>query len=130
MQVNETLFGSQVANYTRSLGRTTVRQSLLGNNLANVNVPGYKRKDVGFAIELEGAEAGAGSAANHIWQQLGGTGDGIRTDYVSIRMDGNSVDLEQEVMSIAETELRYNMLTEMTGRYFSGLQSVIRGNGQ
>jgi flagellar basal-body rod protein FlgB len=44
----------------------------------------------------------------------------------SLRLDGNNVDVEREVMSIAETEHRFNALTEMTSRYFSGLKSVIR----
>ena len=42
------------------------------------------------------------------------------------RVDGNSVDLEKEVTAISETELRYDMLSEMTGRFFSGLKNVIR----
>ncbi len=29
-------------------------------------------------------------------------------------------------MAIAESELRYQTLTEMTNRYFTGLKSVIR----
>ena len=38
----------------------------------------------------------------------------------------NGVDLEKEVMSLAETELRYQALTDMTSGYFSGMKNVIR----
>ena len=51
---------------------------------------------------------------------------GIQITEGSIRRDGNSVDLESEVVALAETDLHYRMLSEMTGRYFSGLKSVIR----
>ena len=50
----------------------------------------------------------------------------VHTDNTSLRIDGNNVDMEYEVMSIANTETRYNTLTELTSRYFSGLKNVIR----
>ena len=48
------------------------------------------------------------------------------SDQTSIRVDGNNVDLEHEVMGIAETELRYEALTDMTSNYFAGIKSAIR----
>jgi flagellar basal body rod protein FlgB len=41
-------------------------------------------------------------------------------------MFGNNVNLESEVMHMAETELRYQTLTDITATYFSGLKNVIR----
>lgn len=95
-----------------------MRHTLLGANLANVNTPGYKRQDIDFGMTLE--------------QELGRSRMGRNTDSTaqvdrgSIRVDGSSVDLETEVASLAETELRYQMLTELTARYFRGLENVIR----
>jgi flagellar basal-body rod protein FlgB len=103
----------------RSLDRTTLRQGLIANNIANVNTPGYKRKDVDFGIELNKAMGDSGT-------QLIGNDADIKTTYGSNRRDGNSVDLEGEVVHMAETENRYRLLSEMTTRYFNGLKSVIR----
>ena len=50
----------------------------------------------------------------------------IQTDQNNVRTDGSSVDLEKEVTKIAETELRYQALTDMTAQYFSGLKNVIK----
>ena len=36
------------------------------------------------------------------------------------------MDMEKEVMALAETELRYQMLTDMTASYFRGLKNVIK----
>jgi flagellar basal-body rod protein FlgB len=44
-----------------------------------------------------------------------------------VRVDGNSVNLEQEVAAMADNEIRYQMLTDMTRRYFSGMRDVIQG---
>lgn len=122
VQILDNLFGAHAKNLERALDRTSQRHGLVTNNLANVNVPGYKRRDVDFAVALEGAEAAPGSRIAALRSQLSGSSIGGG----SVRIDGNSVDLESEVMAIAETELRYETLSEMTNRYFSGLKNVIR----
>jgi len=116
------LFGPKSRNLERALGRTAERHALLTENLANVNVPGYKRKDVDFGIELEratGAQNGLERAkARFGGHAIGGSGE--------VRIDGNGVDLEKEVAGIGESELRYELLSEITANYFSGLRNVIR----
>jgi flagellar basal-body rod protein FlgB len=104
--------------------RTSMRQTVLNNNLANVNVPNYKRRDVDFATVLEGENSKPGNKLKAIQQRMGM--HGVSTERAKVRVDGNSVDLEKEVTAISETELRYDMLSEMTGRFFSGLKNVIR----
>jgi flagellar basal-body rod protein FlgB len=98
----------------------TQRHSTLTANLANVNTPGYKRKDVDFNLTLEeaiGESKGAGRFnSNH----------SPISNENNIRLDGNNVDLEKEVMALAETELRYQALTDLTAGYFAGMKNVIR----
>jgi flagellar basal-body rod protein FlgB len=102
------------------MNRTAERQSLLVNNLANVNTPGFKRKDSDFNILLE-------DSMDNFDQVVANRRHGaMRGEKSSLRVDGNNVDMEYEVMSIATTEARFNSLTELTARYFSGLKSVIR----
>lgn len=123
MQVLGKFFGEHSENLANAMNRTTQRHALLTKNLANVNVPGYKREDIDFGIVLDGEEAG-GDNIGRLKNSLGGNQNQGNNN--SIRIDGNSVDLEKEVMSIAESELRYQMLSELTSKYFSGLKSVIR----
>lgn len=113
------LFGPHANNLQRAMNRTSERFGLVSENLANVNTPGYKRRDIDFGIELEQAMNGG-----RLTQR--GEQSGIRTFEGSIRNDGNSVNLEEEVSAIAETETRYRLLSEMSSRYFSGLKNVIR----
>ncbi len=122
MQILNNIFGPHSRNLERALDATSRRSAVLTNNLANVNVPGYKRKDIDFGIQLESELAAPGSRLRALRERMG-TGN---TSSASIRIDGNSVDLETEVMSIAEMEVRYQMLAEITGRYFQGLKSAIR----
>lgn len=121
--VLDKLFGPHAANLAAAMTRTTQRHALLSDNLANVNTPGYKRRDVDFGVELDRAQRAAGRKF-HVLDDPIQAGESI--DQASVRVDGSSVDLEKEVVSMAETELRYQALTDMTGRYFGNLKSVIR----
>ena len=116
MQILDNLFDPQLTNLQRGLDRATQRHGLLVKNLANINTPGYHRQDMDFNIELEGA------AKRFDLKRL----DDGSSDGGPLREDGNNVEMEREVTAIAETELRYQMLTDMTKRYFSGLRNVIR----
>ena len=110
------LFGPQANNYVRSLDKLSLRQNVLSGNLANVNTPGYKRRDVDFAIELEQAEMGIPNPK----------AGGVTTDPGAIRIDGNGVDLEKEVFMLGENEIRYQTTPQMARGYFRGLKNVIR----
>jgi flagellar basal-body rod protein FlgB len=105
------IFGPHSSNLDRALDRTSSRFGVLSTNLANANVPGYQRRDMDFSISLDGAQTRLAGPKGR---------DG------EIRVDRSSVDVEREVVTIAETEARYGMLVEMTSRHFSGLKTVIR----
>jgi flagellar basal-body rod protein FlgB len=133
VRILDNLFGPHADNLSAAMNRATQRHGLLTNNLANVNTPGYKRRDVDFAVALQEAQSGANLADRTVRETRGSSrsDSSDRSNQATVqegdnRTDGNSVDLEQEVTKIAETELRYQALTDMTSRYFAGLKSVIR----
>jgi flagellar basal-body rod protein FlgB len=119
----ENIFGPTSARLGRAMNLASERQGLLMKNLANVNVPGYKREDMDFNLRLDEA---MGAEADEFDQAFAKGRVRHSESQSSQREDKNSVDLEAEVMSIAETEHRFLALTEMTSRYYSGLKSVIR----
>jgi len=113
----DSLFGPHLDNLQNALSRTTQRQALLTNNLANINTPGYKRQDLDFNItlkeEMDKAPLASAAPSNP-------------SESNDFRLDGNTVNLESEVNAVAETELRYETLTQMTSDYFSQMKNVIR----
>lgn len=118
----DNIFGSNLADFQNALGRTTQRHALLSNNLANVNTPGFKRKDIDFNVILQQELTPSKARMQQVQEQQAQAA----SDQTSIRLDGNNVDLEHEVMGIAETEMRYEALTDMTSNYFSQLKNAIR----
>jgi flagellar basal-body rod protein FlgB len=121
LEILSNLFGPHINHLSDAMGRTTQRHALLSNNLANVNTPGYKRQDMDFGISLDNAMRTKSERFRNESDE-----PNIQTDQNNVRTDGSSVDLEKEVTKIAETELRYQALTDMTAQYFSGLKNVIK----
>lgn len=122
MRILDQLFAPHLNNLDQALDKTSKRHGLLTGNLANANTPGYKRKDCDFSIVLD--------AENHQadvrMKEMQDRRRQMLSDRTSIRIDGSNVDLEKEVMSIAETELRFQALSDMTAQYFAGLKNAIR----
>jgi flagellar basal-body rod protein FlgB len=123
VSIIDNLFGPQVANIESAMSKATQRQAMLSDNVANLNTPGFKRKDVDFNILLQ-EEMTPGKLRE---QQLAEQQAQEASDQTSLRVDGNNVDLEREVMGIAETQLRYSALADVASTYFSDLKSVIKG---
>jgi flagellar basal-body rod protein FlgB len=87
---------------------STLRQSLLTNNLANVDTPGYQSEDVDFQGTLASALA-AGESPSQITftpETLGG----------STSADGNGVSSEQDSAELAENGLLYENLTAVAAQ--------------
>lgn len=106
-----------------ALGAAGKRQEVLANNLANVNTPGYKRLDVDFdgmlAKAVDAARTGDRSA-------LDALRPGVNTDdAVAVRADGNSVDVDQEMAFLAENNIRYNALVQLSQKKLETLKYVI-----
>lgn len=89
----------------RHLTRAVQRQAVAAGNLANLDTPGFKAKDVTFADALEG-ELGAGQLratdAKHFGAPSQTTAQGDVTDAVGLaaRRDGNTVQLDRELLSL------------------------------
>ena len=106
-----------------ALGAAGKRQEVLANNLANVNTPGYKRLDVDFdgilAKAVDAARIGDRSALDALRPTV------TQDHSVAVRADGNSVDVDQEMAFLAENNIRYNALVQLTQKKLDTLKYVI-----
>lgn len=121
MEILKAVFGSHGDNLQKAMSRATHRQSLLTQNISNVNTPGYKRQDADLNIVLTDDRSTSSRMSSMLAQR-----EQRQSEDGSLRLDGNSVDMEREAYAVAETELRYQLLTDLTNRYFSNLKTAIR----
>jgi flagellar basal-body rod protein FlgB len=94
-----------------------LRQTLLTNNLANVDTPGYQREDVNFQGQLQQALS-SGESPDQVTFQVG-------TQPRTTRADGNGINAEQESANLAENGLLYETLTQVAAQRESILKSAI-----
>jgi len=119
----------------KALDATMVRNEVIAQNIANVDTPGYKRKTVTFeeylgnALDKDGFR-GHTTDRRHI--QIGGgnpenTPIKVRTEYkdLSTRLDGNNVDIENEMASLVKNNIRYNAIVQSVDNGYKTLKSVI-----
>jgi len=89
----------------RQMTLTAARQVVAASNLANVNTPGYKAKEVqSFGETLDQQLAGAGKLVTTSLRHLGGApaSDANVTESTGLaeRRDGNNVQLDQELLAM------------------------------
>lgn len=128
------MINTNIYNYINVLDKAAdaanSRNEILSNNIANVDTPNYKRKDVSFENYLEQALIGPESLDNRVADvntHLSDFGGMTYTDHstLSYRLDGSNVDIDTESAYLAENQIRYNALVEQIGQEFSRYKTVL-----
>ncbi len=131
------MINTNIYNYINVLDKAAdaanSRNEIISNNIANVDTPNYKRKDVTFERYLEQALIGSEPLDERVADintHLSDFGGMIYTDHsvLSYRLDGNNVDIDTENAYLAENQIRYDTLVSQIGKEFSRYKTVLSGN--
>ena len=111
---------------TKALDASYLRETVIANNIANVDTPTYKRQDVesidstkyknlteavrGVNTNLDGLDAIQYTDANNY----------------SYRIDKNNVDIDTENVELASEQLRYQALSNSVTQDFNNFRAVIK----
>jgi flagellar basal-body rod protein FlgB len=111
------------------------RMDVLANNLANVDTPGYKARDIDFRTALAAAGSPEGGVtltttdAKHI--DINPTSDGgAALNYrvpLAPSLDGNTVDSQQEQAAFAENTVHYQATLTFLSMRLRNLMTAITG---
>ena len=126
------MIGSNAFNYINVLDKAAdaswKRNEVIANNIANVDTPGYKRKDVQFETYLQSALLGDNSLDRRVAEaHLNSLDATVYTDNASLsyRLDGNNVDIDTESANLAENQIRYYTLLDSMTQEFSRIKTVL-----
>lgn len=123
------------------LDASAVRRDVIANNIANVDVPGFKRSDVSFEADLKRAIDSQRSVAEdaplttlhpgHYARREPRALEAVKPmthiDYSSsMRNDGNNVDIEDEVMKQVRNQLQFSLMADRVAGKFQEWNSLIR----
>jgi flagellar basal-body rod protein FlgB len=99
--------------------RLAKRQNVLASNLANIDTPGYKSKDVSFhltmeeLLSLEQAAPTGPERGGERWSFLPIQHDVFEVSGLASRADGNNVNLDKELLKLGETAFGYSMVIQL-----------------
>ena len=122
------MFSSNAFDYVNILDKAAdaswMREKTIAHNIANVDTPGYKRRDIEVdttlkqAIEKTKANNLHGAVTN---LDVASLQPKVFTDYAgySYRLDGNNVDVDTENVELASEQIKYQALTESISSEFA-----------
>ncbi len=130
------MIGSDAYNYINILNKAAsaswTKNEIIANNLANVDTPDYKRKDLEFESILAGAltdttTKNMDKKVANLNANLSSLRPRTYTEYSSLdyRHDGNNVDIDTESAYLADNQIRYYTLLDSMTHEFNRLKSVL-----
>ena len=127
--INSTSF-DYINLLTKAADASWKRESVITNNIANVDTPGYKRKDLDFegVLTEELGRCKHRSLDSKVSElDLSKLNPTVYTDSsnYSYRMDGNNVDIDTENVELASEQIKYEGLTSSINSQFERMKSVI-----
>jgi flagellar basal-body rod protein FlgB len=141
---NMKIFDATLGRLERALDVRLARHNVLAGNLANVDTPGYKPRDVDFAAAMaavpQDGVAGttstqrteAGHMAATVGTGVGGAGGDVPiTERAgeAPTLDGNRVDLDRTMAELATNGMQYGAGARVASKKLAILRYVV-GDGQ
>ena len=107
-----------------------LRQTAISSNIANVNTPGYQRVDVSSTFQQAYTDALKGLSEGDTSVTADNMPDasiGTASVQGPARPDGNTVQIEQEMLDLAQNSARYEFAGQVMSQNFHGLKYAITG---
>ena len=118
----------QTDNYQlarKLLDAAALRQEAVASNIANAETPGYRRLDVApdFAQQLKASARNGNLDTASITPHLA-----VDTNVRSMRPDGNTVEIEKELLTMNRNSVEYDYLSEVVSSNLKQLKLAITGH--
>lgn len=109
---------SRMEQLCQYLDLAAFRQKLIASNLANVDTPGYRTRDINFEGEMRRAleRIAPNPPQPRVFEVRG----------LIERPDGNNVNLEREGLLLARTQLQFRLGVELLRQEFQRISAAVK----
>jgi flagellar basal-body rod protein FlgB len=118
---------------TEALGRfldiDVARYKLVSTNLANIDTPGYRTRDLDFRAELQRATTEASGVDQGVLTSASFTPVARQVHGLMERPDGNNISIERESLLLAETQMKFNLGVQLLKDQFHTIALAINSGG-
>ena len=126
------LFGGTISSLENGLNYASLKNKTIAQNIANVDTPNYKAKNVSFKQMLSDAQDSTISAnrtdERHYNLEINQKSPGVYSyDNLRYRVNGNGVDMDLEQAELAKNTIYYNALIDRINGKLNTLNTVIKG---
>jgi flagellar basal-body rod protein FlgB len=105
----------------KALNIRTYYHKVISGNIANVETPGYKEKDLDFRNELQkkisSGETALRDSSIEVTESV--ANDGLKS------IDGNTVNMENQIVKLTENQLMFHSLVQVATKRFSLMKFLI-----
>lgn len=95
----------------------STRQKLVTANIANIDTPGYRTKDIQFQREFQSLIEGAPPRV-------------VDVPNLKVKNDGNDVNLDREARLLSENNLRFTLAENLLHDRIKEIRLAIQSGGQ
>lgn len=107
----------------RYMDLLSTRQKLVASNIANLDTPGYRTRDINFQQEFQKAL----STAMHVG---GDTPETVEVSGLYMKNDGNNVSIDRESRLLAENALRFNVASNLARSELKQVRLALDGGNE
>ncbi|MEA2064304.1 MAG: flagellar basal body rod protein FlgB [Gemmatimonadota bacterium] len=121
----------------KGLDTYSLRQRASAHNIANANTHGFRRMEVQFedelrkALDIEKSVTGSLTHSKHFSIGAGSVAEVKARPYMpddpTLHSGINNVDIDNEMVRLAKSQLSFDFASRMANRTFAGLRTSIRG---
>jgi flagellar basal-body rod protein FlgB len=134
------LFDKTTRSLAAAANMRQLKENIISANIANAETPGYTAKKVDFeeslsrALDLDGMNAQSGTTEPGQIPLGRGALEKVRADVYDnpdgeINNDGNTVDLEKEMSSLAENSIMYKAAIQLMNKKLAALKYAADNGG-
>ncbi len=118
------LFDKTIDTLSRSLDLHLMRHSVISDNIANAETPGFKAKRLDFETALQNAVEA--SESNPESRSIASVNPVIYEDFqAETGQDLNGVDMDREMSALTKNDIQYSAATQAISKKFSLLKYAI-----
>lgn len=129
------LFDKTTSALGTALNMRLMKQNVISSNIANAETPGYHAKKMDFenalarALDIDGLRGMSTSSGEH-FAVGGGSVSKIRADIYenpegAVDNDGNTVDMEKEMATLAENSIMYKAALQLINKKLASIRYSI-----
>ncbi|MCB4203752.1 flagellar basal body rod protein FlgB [Deferribacterales bacterium Es71-Z0220] len=124
-----------INDLSTALNVSSLKNKVIAENIANIDTPGYKSKNIDFKKAMQEYFSGGQKLSlkttdeKHI-KSSGSSAGFINTEFrnsPSLRNDGNDVNIDLEMYELSANGVLYSELSQLTGYQFTKLKTAITG---